>query len=307
MPTLDRDWLVARFGERVRFEAPFADYTSFRIGGPVEILVLAKTPLDLSDAVARARSLAVPWLVIGRGSNILVDDAGIRGVVIRNETSAWSIDRESDVLVSDSGVRLPTLGAQTAKAGWRGLEFAVGIPGSVGGGVLMNAGAHGGSIADTLVSATVLVDGAVKVWEPAQLEHGYRNSALQRRRDVVVLGATFRLVTADASAALAQIKEFRAHRQETQPTDPGAGSIFRNPPGSSAGTLIDRTGLKGTRRGGAVISPKHANFTVNLGGATAADVRALIDLARETVFREYGILLHPEVEHIGPAGRMSLE
>jgi UDP-N-acetylmuramate dehydrogenase len=145
------------------------------------------------------------------------------------------------------------------------------------------------------------------LWEPALLEHGYRSSALQRRRDVVVLGATFQLMAGKAESALAQIKEFRVHRQATQPTDPGAGSIFRNPPDCSAGALIDRAGLKGTRRGGAIISPKHANFFVNLGGATADDVRALIDLARETVLHKHGILLHPEVELIGPTGRMSLE
>jgi UDP-N-acetylmuramate dehydrogenase len=307
MTQLDREWLVARYGARVQFEAAYGDYTSFRIGGPVEALVIAKIQVDLIDAIAWAEVSNVPWLVLGRGSNVLIDDAGVRGVVIRNETSSTSIDTESGVVRCDSGVRLPSLGAQSAKVGLRGLEFAVGIPGSVGGGAVMNAGAHGGSIADVLVSADVLVAGSREAWGPDRLEHAYRSSALQRRRDAVVLSATFKLARGESAVALAQVKEYRVHRQETQPWDPGAGSIFRNPPESSAGALIDRAGLKGTRRGGAIISPKHANFIVNVDGARSADVLALIDLARLTVLREHGILLHPEVELIGPAGRISLE
>jgi UDP-N-acetylmuramate dehydrogenase len=207
----------------------------------------------------------------------------------------------------DSGVRLPSLGAQTAKLGLSGLEFAVGIPGSVGGGVVMNAGAHGGSIADVLATAIVLVGHASEAWSSASLEYAYRTSALQARRDAIVLGAVFQLTRSDPATTLDRVRAYRRHRQETQPWDPGAGSIFRNPPGNSAGALIDRAGLKGTRSGDAVISPKHANFIVNLGKARSADVLELVELARETVCRETGILLHPEVELIGPTGRLSLD
>jgi UDP-N-acetylmuramate dehydrogenase len=228
-------------------------------------------------------------------------------MVIRNDSSWYQIDAESGEVCSDSGVRLPSLGAQTAKLGLSGLEFAVGIPGSVGGGVVMNAGAHGGSIADVLASADVLVGGSTQTWDAAALEHAYRSSVLQCRRDVVVLGAAFQLQRSESATTLDRVRAYRKHRQESQPWDPGAGSIFRNPSGNSAGALIDRAGLKGTRRGDAVISPKHANFIVNLGKARSADVLALLDLARATVLRESGILLHPEVELIGPAGRVSLE
>src|SRR5262249_55976521 len=154
----------------------------------------------------------------------------------------------------------------TAKAGLAGFEFAVGIPGSVGGGVVMNAGAHGGCIADVLVAAEVMIEGRRETWTAAAFEHAYRVSRLQRERGVVVLGAAFRLTHASPPEALARVQEYRKHRQETQPTDPGAGSIFRNPPDASAGALIDQAGLKSTRQGGALISPKHGNFVVNVGG-----------------------------------------
>ncbi len=298
--------LRARFDARVRFEETLADHTSFRIGGPAEVLIFARTRNDVTDAIAIAKECHIPWLVLGRGSNVLIDDAGIRGVVVRNDSNDVSIDVESGIVRCDSGVRMPTLGAQTAKAGLQGLEFAVGIPGSVGGGVVMNAGAHGGSISDVLVAADVLVGPSRETWTPPSFEHDYRTSTLQRRRDVIVLGAEFRLSKCDSSTALDRVKEFRKHRQETQPWDPGAGSIFRNPPGNSSGALIDRAGLKGTRRGDAIISPKHGNFIVNVGHASSSDVLALIELARETVMREFGVELHPEIELIGPSGRGSL-
>jgi UDP-N-acetylmuramate dehydrogenase len=198
------------------------------------------------------------------------------------------------------------VGAQTAKAGLAGLEWAVGIPGSVGGGVVMNAGAHGGCIADVLVSAEIFERGRRQDYPAAFFEHSYRASRLQRERHLVVLGAEFRLAVCPPEEALSRIQAHRQHRQETQPTDPGAGSIFRNPLGHSSGALIDRAGLKGTRHGGAQISPKHGNFIVNVGGATSSDVRALIELAREVVARQFAIDLHPEVEFIGPNGRIAL-
>jgi UDP-N-acetylmuramate dehydrogenase len=298
--------LRQRFGDRVRAGEPLADYTSFRVGGPAELLVTAKTCDDIADAIAIARSVGLPWLVLGRGSNVLVDDRGIRGLVVRNDAVAFAVDPGSGTVRSDSGARLPSVGAQTAKAGLAGFEFAVGIPGSVGGGVVMNAGAHGGCIADVLVAAEVLVDGRRETWPAAAFEHAYRVSRLQRQRGVVVLGAEFRLMRATPAEALGRVQAYRKHRQETQPTDPGAGSIFRNPPDNSSGALIDRAGLKGTRHGGALISPKHGNFIVNVGGASSDDVIALIQVAQETVYRQFGIMLHREVEIIGPDGRIEL-
>lgn len=298
------DALAVRFGERLRRGVALADQTSFRIGGPADLFISAKSRDDVSDAVELARAAGLPWLVLGRGSNVLVDDRGVRGLVVRNDSGDLVVDPASGRVTADSGVRMPTAGAQTAKAGRTGLEFAVGIPGSIGGGVVMNAGAHGGCIADVLVAAEVLADGRRQVWPAASFEHGYRTSRLQRERDVIVLGAEFQLAPCPPAEALARIQAHRQHRRETQPTDPGAGSIFRNPPDISSGALVERAGLKGTQRGGAMISPKHGNFIVNVGGASSADVLALIELACEAVLRRFGILLHPEVELLGPEGRL---
>ena len=291
-----------RFHERLRLAEPLAGHASFGIGGRADAYLAARSREDLRDAVILATSVDLPWLVLGRGSNVLIDDAGFRGLIVRNESNQVAIVRQGGLVESDSGARLSTVGSQTAKAGLSGFEWAVGIPGSIGGALVMNAGAHGGSLTDSLVSADVLVNGVRETWNRDRFHHDYRSSVLQQRRDVIVLGATLLLVVGDATESLARIQEFRAHRRETQPTDPGAGSIFRNPPEQSAGTLIDRAGLKGTRRGGALISPKHGNFIVNDGGATSHDVRALIEIAKETVFRVFGVELEPEIEFIGPTG-----
>jgi UDP-N-acetylmuramate dehydrogenase len=300
------DALRQRFGARLRQDDPLAGQTSFRIGGPAELFLSARSQEDLVDAVVAADAAGLPWLVLGRGSNVLVDDEGIRGLVVRNDTGSFELDRETGIVRADSGVRLPTIGAQTARAGLAGAEFAVGIPGSLGGGVIMNAGAHGGCVGDVLTFADVLVAGERQRWVATQLGHAYRSSVLQERRDAIVLGAELHLQRCPPAEALARVQAYRQHRQDTQPTDPGAGSIFRNPESRSAGALIDRAGLKGTTRGGAVISPKHGNFIVNVGGATSADVRYLIELARETVWRQFGVLLRREVELLGPGGRLKL-
>ncbi len=298
-PALERS-----FGARLRYDEPLGPHTSFRIGGPAELFIAARTRDDIVDAIAGAVADGLPWLVLGRGSNVLIDEQGIRGLVIRNDASGFTIDREAGLVRCDSGARLPSVGAQTAKIGLTGLEWAVGIPGSAGGGVVMNAGAHGGCIADVLVSAEVWTNGARVIAAAREFEHAYRSSRLQRDRGMVVLGADFQLGSASPEETLARVQSFRRHRQDTQPVDPGAGSIFRNPPGHSAGALIDQAGLKGTRRGGALISPKHGNFIVNVGAATSADVRALVSLAREIVAARFGIELQPEIELIGPTGRI---
>lgn len=300
------DTLQRRFGDRFRLNESLASHVSFRIGGSADAFVSARTRDDVVDAALAAERDGIPWLILGRGSNVLIDDAGFRGLVIRNETNVVIVDRESGIVQCDSGARLPTVGSQTAKSGLAGFEWAVGIPGSIGGAVVMNAGAHGGCLADILMSAEMLVGLNREVWAPEAFDHSYRSSRLQARRDAIVLGATLKLSPGDAREPLAKIQEFREHRRATQPTDPGAGSIFRNPPGQSSGALIDRAGLKGTRRGGALISPKHGNFIVNIDRASSDDVLWLIDFVRETVFRVFDVELHPEMEIIGPTGRQIL-
>lgn len=296
--------LRSRFGTRLKVNEPLAVHTSFRIGGPADLFISAKSREDIVDAIRDANLLGIPWTILGRGSNVLVDDLGIRGLVIRNEAVQMVLNREEGLVTADSGVRLPTLGAQTAKTGFAGLEWTVGIPGSVGGAVVMNAGAHGGCVADTLIQAEVLTGGERASRAVTALDYSYRTSRLQNERNVIVLGADFRITACDPREALDRIQSYRRHRQNTQPTDAGAGSIFRNPPGQSAGALIDRAGLKGTRRGGALISPKHGNFIVNIDHATAADVYWLIDYAREAVGTTFGISLQTEVEMIGPSGHL---
>ncbi|MGH2460094.1 MAG: UDP-N-acetylmuramate dehydrogenase [Chloroflexota bacterium] len=298
--------LARRFGPSLRGDEPLGQHTSFRIGGPADWFVSAKTRDDIVDAILAATADGLSWLVLGRGSNVLIDELGVRGLVIRNDANGFTLDRESGAVRCDSGARLPSVGAQSAKAGLAGLEWAVGIPGSVGGGVVMNAGAQGGSIADVLVAGEVFQAGRRVTCSAGEFQHAYRTSRLQRECGIVVLGAEFQLSLGSPPDSLARVQAFRRHRQETQPTDPGAGSIFRNPPGHSAGGLIDQAGLKGTRVGGALISPKHGNFIVNVGGATTADVRALISLARETVSERFGVELATEVELIGPTGRVTL-
>lgn len=303
MQTLVPGSFQQRFGNRVRADEPLATYTSFRIGGPADIFVSARSRDDVVDGLTLAESEGLRWLVLGRGSNVLISEAGVRGLVIRMDAQELQIDRETRQVTADAGVRLPTIGAQTARLGLTGAEFTTGVPGSVGGGVVMNAGAHGGCIADILESAEIWRDGNREIWPAAAFEHSYRTSRLQRERTLIVLGARFQLGEGSPAEALAKIQAFRRHRQETQPADPCAGSIFRNPPGHSAGALVDRAGLKGTQHGGALISPKHGNFIVNAGHATSDDVLALIDLAQATVFDKFGVLLHTEVEILGPEGR----
>lgn len=303
MQTLVPESFRQRFGSRVRPDEMLAVHTSFRIGGPADLFISARSRDDVVDALSLAEATGLPWLVLGRGSNVLISEAGVRGLVIRLDAQDLQIDREARRVQADAGVRLPTIGAQTARLGLVGCEFTVGIPGSVGGGVVMNAGSHGGCIADVLESAEVWVKGVREEWPASAFEHGYRTSRLQRERAVIVLGARFQLTEGSSAEALARVQSYRQHRHDTQPTDPGAGSIFRNPEGDSAGGLIDRAGLKGTRHGGAMISPKHGNFIINAGGATSDDVLALVDLAQATVFDRSGILLQTEVELIGPQGR----
>jgi len=298
--------LRARFADRLRVNESLASHTSFRIGGPADLFISARSMEDLVDAVLLATRAGMPWLVLGRGSNVLVEDQGVRGLVIRNDATQVTIEPETGLVRAASGTRMPTLGAQTARLGLIGLEWSVGIPGSVGGGVVMNAGAHGGCIADVLVGAEVLVAGNRTTWSAAAFQHSYRTSLLQTERRIIVLEAEFQTRRGVPAEALARIRTYRQHRQDTQPTDPGAGSIFRNPTGESAGALIDRAGLKGTRRGDAQISPKHGNFIVNVGRASSTDVIALIELARQVVLERFGIALHPEVELIGPTGRRRL-
>ena len=302
------DRLVGRLRETlgpaaVRAAEPLAQYTTLRVGGPADLLAIALSSEALRQAVGLAWAHGIPCQVLGSGSNILVGDAGLRGLAVLNRarevhvtgTRAWA----------ESGANFSALARRCVIRGLAGLEWASGIPGTVGGAVFGNAGAWGGDVASTLVQATILEpDGSTTVWPSARFEYGYRTSILKRSatRSAVVLEAEFSVRKGDKEALQARVANISARRRASQPRGASCGSVFRNPPGDYAGRLIEAAGLKGRNSGRAQISPVHTNFIVNLGEATAADVKALIDLARQTVQEQFGVALELEIELLGDWG-----
>ncbi len=310
----------------VRPGDPMARYTTWRVGGPAALVVVPRSAAALERTVALVDAAGAPRLMLGRGSNVLADDDGIDAVVIVNRADHTAI--EGARVETESGALLSVLARRSAAAGLAGLEWSHDIPGSVGGAVVNNAGAHGSTIDAVLVRARVLTaGGAVRVVERDDLCFSYRRSVLRAHKDdgaapldrrsskastataaaspyeeelagAVVLGATFHLTPADPDAVQARLAAGRAHRKKTQPSGASAGSVFKNPPGDSAGRLIESSGLKGMHQGGASISTLHANFIVAAAGATAADVVALVALARWRVFDAHGVILEPEIQCI---------
>ncbi|HML24654.1 MAG TPA: UDP-N-acetylmuramate dehydrogenase, partial [Aggregatilinea sp.] len=265
-------------------------------------LLTARSRADLVDAVRIAQAADLPWLVLGGGANVLAADAGVRGLVIVNHAKDFTIDDDGRVL-SDSGMSLSTLGRRCMSRGLAGLEWAVNVPGTVGGAVVNNAGAHGGDMAEIVRTVEVLdaADLSVATWDVARMDYAYRHSALKGTRGrYVVLGAALTLEPGHDPAALnARADGFVAHRKQTQPPGASLGSIFKNPPGDYAGRLIEAAGLKGYAIGGVQISPVHANFFVHTGHGTASDYRALIEHARAVVLAQFGVTLETEIECLG--------
>ncbi len=295
----DLAWLEREVGAVP--DHPLAAHTSFGIGGAADWFVEIDSPGRLREVVAGCRQRGLPVRVIGAGTNLLVADAGVEGLVIR--CTARSCTVEGDRIQAAAGLKLIRLARVAAGAGLRGLEFAIGVPGSVGGALYQNAGCWGGEVAQVLESCELIdPDGEVRRVPAAELELGYRTSALKagRFQGWVVLSARFRLTPGDGAAARAQMADWTARRRATQPVSTrNCGSVFRNPEGDSAGRLIESCGLKGLRVGGAEVSRLHANFIINREGATAADVAMLIELIQRRVRAEFGIHLEPEVERIG--------
>lgn len=238
-------------------------------------------------------------LLIGNGTNLLVSDEGLDTVVIDTSAELSRLDLTGDgEITADAGVSLATLAVFAWKNGLKGLAFAHGIPGTLGGGIVMNAGAYGGELKDVVTEVTVLYPDGVKVLTPAQLDFSYRHSVFSAGEGIV-LGAKLKLETGNKDAIKAEMDELMARRKASQPLElPSAGSTFKRPAGYFAGTLIEGCGLKGCRVGGAEVSPKHAGFVVNVGGATCADVLALIEKVRKTVYDAHGVMLEPEVKII---------
>ncbi|MBI2323537.1 MAG: UDP-N-acetylmuramate dehydrogenase [Chloroflexi bacterium] len=275
-----------------------SDHTTLHVGGPADIFVRVASESDLRGAIAVARQHEVPVFILGGGTNLLVSDRGIRGVVIENGWSEASVD--GAVVTAASGTPAAHVAAVAARSGILGLEWMATVPGTVGGAVHGNAGAFGTETADVLVDAELMdLNGDSWVATNEQLGFAYRTSALQGT-PVIVVRARFRGQQGDRAEAVRRIKEMANERAAKQPlAQPNTGSIFRNPPGDFAGRLIDACGLKGHRVGGAVVSEKHANFIVNTGDATATDVRELMRLCQRTVKTRFGVDLVPEVEVVG--------
>lgn len=289
--------------EAIRKQEPLAPHTVWRIGGPADLLVVARSVEALRQAVGLAWEHQVPCRVLGGGSNVLVGDAGVRGLVVLNRARA--IDIKGTCVKTESGAMLATVARQCVSRGLAGLEWAAGIPGTLGGAVSGNAGAWGSDIASKLVRASVLEHGGVvSVWPAERFEFGYRASKLKReaaagQQMVVVLAIELGLQVGERAALEAHMADLAARRKASQPRGASCGSVFKNPPGDYAGRLIDAAGLKGRQVGGAQISPHHANFIVNVGQARAHDVQALIELAQETVQARFGVELELEIETLG--------
>ncbi len=295
----------------IRRDQPMSRYTTFRIGGPADFLVTAVNAEQVQAANDWAARAGVPVTVVGGGSNLLVGDGGIRGLVLLVRASAKTVEEAS--LAEDLGdeirIRVPAqmhisrLGHRAARSGWAGLEWAAGLPGMLGGAVVNNAGAHGSEITDHLESIEVLTgDRRIETWTRDRLSPRYRHTVLKaapRPRRWIVLQATFVLPRGDADELTARADEYAKWRRSAQPTGACAGSVFTNPEGTYAGLLIDQAGLKGRQIGSVRVSELHGNFLVNTGGGTAADVRALIAVIQETVHRQTGIQLVPEIEQVG--------
>ena len=279
-----------RIGVKTSRDEPLARFTTMRVGGPADLFATVHNVHELRAIVRFARSREIPLTLLGRGSDVVIADAGVRGLVVQNRAEGSRIDADNARYTAESGVPMARAATETQKAGLTGLEFGLAIPGTVGGAVWANAGAHENDVAAIIDTADVLLaDGTEARLAAADLDLRYRDSRFKAAPGEVVLNAAFRLEAADPPTIASRLDEIRKWRREHQPLGiPSAGSAFRNPPGDSAGRLIDDAGLKGYRVGGAAISEKHANFIVNDAKGTAADVRAVLDRARDEVRRRTG-------------------
>ena len=290
---------VGLLGERCRRDHPLGPLTTYRVGGPAAAFVVVDDEAQLPAVSSAVRETGVEVLVVGKGSNLLVADAGFAGLALALGPAFGTIEPDGDTVRAGAAVDLPVLARQTAAAGLRGLEWAVGVPGSVGGGVRMNAGGHGSDIAARLTRVRLLdlASGQDEVVDASDLALGYRRSAVTPDR--VVIWAEFRLTAGDAAAAQAEVSSIVRWRREHQPGGQNAGSVFTNPVGDSAGRLVEFAGCKGLRLGSAQVSVKHANFIQSAPGGSADEVAALIAEVRRRVLVATGVSLQPELRMVG--------
>lgn len=316
---LDHAQMSRDFGERLQKNVSLSRYTSARVGGKADVFISVRSVGELVQTVSYLWELNAPFLMLGGGSNMLVSDAGVREVVIYNRAREVNFNQAAEPISvwAESGANLGLVARQAANRGLTGLEWAAGIPGTIGGAVVGNAGAHGGDMAGNLLVAEILhrvnSSGRESVqamnvgtqfhresWPVEQFHYGYRTSILkQYPGDAIVLSAQLALEPGSPEFVKARTEEFVAYRKQTQPPGASMGSMFKNPPDDFAGRLIEAAGLKGKQIGKAEISPLHANFFINHGGATAREIWQLIQLARDAVQREFDVALELEIELVG--------
>jgi len=287
-------------GDRVRVQEPMKEHTSFRIGGPADVWFSPKTEEEIRLAYAKARELKVPVTVLGNGSNLVVSDLGIEGLVLQIGEDFSCVQVRENRIAAQSGAKLVAVCRKAQQAGLSGLEFAYGIPACVGGAVTMDAGAYGGEMAQVTACVRLMNGkGEFLTLTGEEMHFAYRHSRVMEE-ELIILGAEFALTQDDPAAILSRMEDYNSRRREKQPLNyPSAGSVFKRPEGHFAGKLIEDAGLKGARVGDAQVSEKHAGFIVNLGHATAQDVMTLMDEVRRKVHDASGVMLEPELRLIG--------
>lgn len=284
-------------GFSLRRDVPACEYTSFRIGGPMAAFAEPKTADELATLIGAAESIGYPYYIIGNGSNLLIPDEGVNALFIHIGSGMSAYEIQGKTVTAEAGALLSTIARSSVAYGLAGLEWAAGIPGTVGGGVAMNAGAYGGEVKSVLKTVSFIENGVLNTAYVAEDDLGYRRSAFAFPNRVIVK-AVFELSSDDGSAKTRML-DYTSRRREKQPLEyPSAGSTFKRPEGHFAGDLIERAGLKGKRVGGAMVSPKHAGFIINCGGATFADVTGLIELVQDEVYKKFKVMLEPEVKII---------
>ncbi len=285
--------------ENIRENEPMSRHTTFKTGGSADLMLLPTSEDELLEAVKLCSENSLPYLIIGNGSNLLVTDKGIRGVVIKLGRDFAKIDVEGNVISAQAGALLSATANAALKAELSGMEFAAGIPGTVGGAVCMNAGAYGGELKDIIKEVRVLDKDEVKTLSNTQAGFVYRGSRIMNE-GMIVLSAVFELEKGSKEDIRSLMDDYSQRRRSKQPLDrPSAGSTFKRPEGDFAGRLIEAAGLKGCSIGGAKVSDKHCGFIINDGGASSTDILELIDFVRKKVYESSGVMLEPEVRIIG--------
>ena len=300
MNRLINELLAVMGEEKVKLDEPMSAHTTFRIGGPADVFVEPDSEERLCQVVALCREVGVPFVCVGNGSNLLVSDDGFRGVVVSTRHGMEQLEINGDLVKAGAGVLLSRLASECCRAGLGGLEFAGGIPGTVGGAVVMNAGAYGGEMKQVLTRVHVLMPDGNLVWIPVEdMGLGYRTSCIPSCGGIVT-AAEFKLYPRDSALIKAEMDELGRRRREKQPIElPSAGSTFKRPVGYFAGKLIQDAGLAGFSVGDAQVSTKHCGFVVNRGGATAADVLSLCRQVKDEVYHQFGVSLEMEVKTLG--------